>query len=77
MKDPDSPTAAVPGGTGAAVQHLYHPLLLHECLSKCDGDFQEERTLLPLHRAARGKQLSLVVRYPNTGRQQVGQHWED
>ena len=39
------------------------------CLSG-DGDFEEERTLLPLHRAA------MVVRYPNTGRQQVGQHWE-
>lgn len=51
--------------------------MLHEYVSECDGDFQEERTLLPLHRAARGKQLSLVVRYPNTGRQQVGQHWED
>ena len=44
------------------------------CTSMClsgDGDFEEERTLLPLHRAA------MVVRYPNTGRQQVGQHWED
>ena len=51
--------------------------VLHECVSECDGDFQEERTLLPLHRAAMGKQLSLVVRYSNTGRQQVGQHWED
>ena len=42
--------------------------VLHEYVSECDGDFQEERTLLPLHRAARGKQLSLVVRYSNTGR---------
>ena len=29
--------------------------VLHEYVSECDGDFQEERTLLPLHRAARGK----------------------
>ena len=51
--------------------------VLHEYVSECDGDFEEERTLLPLHRAARGNQLFVVVRYPNTGRQQVGQHWED
>jgi len=43
--------------------------VLHEYVSECDGDFQEERTFLPLHRAARGKQLSVTVRYPNTGRQ--------
>ena len=29
--------------------------LYHEHVSECDGDFQEERTLLPLHRVARGK----------------------
>ena len=66
------------GRIQTALQRLCRVVrVLHEYVSECDGDFQEERTLLPLHRAARGKQLSLVVRYPNTGRQQVGQHWED
>ena len=52
------------------VQRLCRVLrVLHEYCSECDTDFQEERTLLPLHRAARGKQLSVTVRYPNTGRQ--------
>ena len=58
------------------VQRLCRVLrVLHEYCSECDTDFQEERTLLPLHRAARGKQLSVTVRYPNTGRQ-VGQGTE-
>ena len=44
-------------------------MVLYECVSECDGDFAVERTFLPLFRAARGKQLTITVRYPNTGRQ--------
>ena len=43
--------------------------VLYEYVGECDGDFAEERTFLPLFRAARGKQLTITVRYPNTGRQ--------
>ena len=74
----ESGAARDQGRIQTALQRLCRVVrVLHEYVSECDGDFQEERTLLPLHRAARGKQLSVVVRYPNTGRQQVGQHWED
>ena len=73
----ESGTTRDSGRIKTALQRLCRVLkVLHEYVAECDGDFQEERTLLPLHRAARGKQLSIVVRYPNTGRQ-VGQHWED
>ena len=50
------------------VQRLCRVLcVLHEYVSECDAEFQEERTCIPLYRAARGKQLSLTVRYPNSG----------
>ena len=50
------------------VQRLCRVLcVLHEYVSECDAEFQEERTAIPLYRAARGKQLSLTVRYPNSG----------
>jgi len=37
--------------------------------SECDYYYLEERTLLPLYRAARGKQILLTIRYNNPGRQ--------
>ena len=47
---------------------------------ECDADFIEERTMIPLFRAPRGKQVSLVLRFPTQqggggaggGRQQGG-----
>merc|ERR1719232_1189133 len=41
--------------------------VLHEYVSECDAEYQEERSCIPLYRAARGKQLALSVRFPNSG----------
>ena len=43
--------------------------VLHEYVQECDADFCDERTLVPLFRASRGKQLILLFRFPNQGRQ--------
>ncbi|XP_070538663.1 ubiquitin carboxyl-terminal hydrolase 9X-like isoform X2 [Ptychodera flava] len=43
--------------------------VLREYISECDGDYNEERTILPMARAFRGKHVSLLVRFPNQGRQ--------
>ncbi|XP_064082430.1 probable ubiquitin carboxyl-terminal hydrolase FAF-X isoform X2 [Macrobrachium nipponense] len=43
--------------------------VLHEYVSECDGDFGDDRTILPLGRASRGKHMSLLVRFPVQGRQ--------
>ena len=45
--------------------------LLHEYVSDYDCEFQmrEERSVLPLGRAPRGKHFTLIVRFPNQGRQ--------
>ena len=43
--------------------------VLHEYVLQCDAAFAEERILVPLYRASRGRQLSLTVRFPNQGRQ--------
>ena len=43
--------------------------VLEEYISECDYYYLEERTMLPLYRAARGKQILLTVRYNNPGRQ--------
>ena len=43
--------------------------VLHEYVMECDADFCEERTFVPLYRASRGKQLMLLFRFPNQGRQ--------
>ncbi|XP_074179594.1 ubiquitin carboxyl-terminal hydrolase 9X-like isoform X3 [Rhinolophus sinicus] len=43
--------------------------VLREYINECDSDYHEERTILPMSRAFRGKHLSLVVRFPNHGRQ--------
>ncbi|KAF4521158.1 hypothetical protein B566_EDAN017868 [Ephemera danica] len=42
--------------------------VLHEYVAECDGDFAADRKILPLHRACRGKHLSLLVRFSNPGR---------
>nr|CAD7397023.1 unnamed protein product [Timema cristinae] len=42
--------------------------VLQEYIGECDGDFTVERKILPLHRACRGKHLTLVVRFSNPGR---------
>ena len=38
--------------------------VLHEYVMECDADFIEERTMIPLYRAPRGKQVGLVFRFP-------------
>ncbi|XP_030636958.1 probable ubiquitin carboxyl-terminal hydrolase FAF-X [Chanos chanos] len=43
--------------------------VLKEYITECDSDYHEERTILPMSRAFRGKHISLVVRFPNQGRQ--------
>lgn len=43
--------------------------VLQEYISECDGDFTGERKILPLHRACRGKHLTLIVRFSCPGRQ--------
>lgn len=43
--------------------------VLYEYVSECDGDFGDDRSILPLGRASRGKHLSLLVRFPVQGRQ--------
>ncbi|KAG8178428.1 hypothetical protein JTE90_019137 [Oedothorax gibbosus] len=42
--------------------------VLREYVGQCDGDFGEERTILPMARAHRGKQLSFTVKFCNQGR---------
>ncbi|KAK2527097.1 Usp9x [Columba guinea] len=43
--------------------------VLREYINECDSDYHEERTILPMSRAFRGKHITLVVRFPNQGRQ--------
>ncbi|KAK3596917.1 hypothetical protein CHS0354_031696 [Potamilus streckersoni] len=43
--------------------------VLKEYVSECDEMYGEERSILPLSRACRGKLVSLSVRFPNQGRQ--------
>ncbi|KAK7070589.1 putative ubiquitin carboxyl-terminal hydrolase FAF-X [Halocaridina rubra] len=43
--------------------------VLHEYIAECDGDFGDDRSILPLGRASRGKHMSLIVRFPVQGRQ--------
>ncbi|XP_063973678.1 probable ubiquitin carboxyl-terminal hydrolase FAF-X isoform X2 [Diachasmimorpha longicaudata] len=42
--------------------------VLQEYINECDTAFPGERKILPLHRAARGKHMSLVIRFVNPGR---------
>lgn len=43
--------------------------VLHEYLSECDNNFVGERKILPLHRACRGKHITLIIRFSSTNRQ--------
>ncbi|CAB4054352.1 USP9_24 [Lepeophtheirus salmonis] len=43
--------------------------VLYEYIFECDSDFGEERSYVPLYRAAKGKQLSLIIRFTHQGRQ--------
>ncbi|XP_063100555.1 probable ubiquitin carboxyl-terminal hydrolase FAF-X isoform X2 [Cavia porcellus] len=43
--------------------------VLREYINEYDSDYQRERVILPMSRAFRGKHLSLIVRFPNQGRQ--------
>lgn len=43
--------------------------VVHEYIGQCDNDFGEERTVLPMARAFRGVQLTLIIKFPNQGRQ--------
>ncbi|XP_066599991.1 ubiquitin carboxyl-terminal hydrolase 9X [Prorops nasuta] len=45
--------------------------VLQEYINECDIAFPRERKILPLHRAARGKHLSLIIRFANPGRNNV------
>ncbi|KAJ8679779.1 hypothetical protein QAD02_015566 [Eretmocerus hayati] len=42
--------------------------VLQEYLNECDTAFPGERKILPLHRAARGKHLSLIIRFASPAR---------
>ncbi|XP_060232828.1 probable ubiquitin carboxyl-terminal hydrolase FAF-X isoform X1 [Meriones unguiculatus] len=44
-------------------------MVLREYIRECDSDYHEERMILPMSRAFRGKHLSLTVRFPNQSRQ--------
>ncbi|XP_076659536.1 ubiquitin carboxyl-terminal hydrolase-like faf [Halictus rubicundus] len=41
--------------------------VLQEYITECDSAFPVERRILPLHRATRGKHLSLIIRFANPG----------
>ncbi|BFZ00611.1 hypothetical protein BsWGS_03650 [Bradybaena similaris] len=43
--------------------------VLKEYLAECDEAYREERTILPLNRACRGKLMLLKVRFPSQNRQ--------
>ncbi|XP_071799117.1 ubiquitin carboxyl-terminal hydrolase 9X-like isoform X1 [Asterias amurensis] len=43
--------------------------VLREYISEYDSEYTEERTILPMARAHRGKHVTLLVRFPNQGRQ--------
>lgn len=43
--------------------------VLHEYLSECDNSFTGERKMLPLHRACRGKHVTLIIRFSSPNRQ--------
>ncbi|XP_071463035.1 ubiquitin carboxyl-terminal hydrolase 9X-like isoform X2 [Marmota flaviventris] len=43
--------------------------VLREYINECDSDYHGERMILPMSRAFCGKHLSLIVRFPNQGRQ--------
>ncbi|XP_063491520.1 ubiquitin carboxyl-terminal hydrolase 9Y isoform X5 [Symphalangus syndactylus] len=43
--------------------------VIKEYINECDSDYHKERMILPMSRAFRGKHLSLIVRFPNQGRQ--------
>ncbi|KAL0281150.1 UNVERIFIED_CONTAM: hypothetical protein PYX00_002224 [Menopon gallinae] len=42
--------------------------VLQEYISECDGDFINERKILPLHRACRGENISLIIRFSHPQR---------
>ncbi|KAK0096487.1 hypothetical protein PV326_005319 [Microctonus aethiopoides] len=42
--------------------------VLQEYINECDTAFPGERKILPLHRAARGKHMSLIIRFITPGR---------
>lgn len=43
--------------------------VLYEYVHQCDGDYGEERAILPMARAHRGKHMVLTIRFPSPGRQ--------
>ncbi|KAF5307812.1 hypothetical protein FQR65_LT06684 [Abscondita terminalis] len=42
--------------------------VLHEYLSECDNAFMGERKILPLHRACKGKHMTLIIRFTSPNR---------
>lgn len=42
--------------------------VLYEYINQCDIDFGDERSILPMSRSYRGKNLLLIIRFPNHGR---------
>ncbi|VVC40180.1 Hypothetical protein CINCED_3A020619 [Cinara cedri] len=48
--------------------------VLYEYLGECDASFNGDRSLLPLHRACRGKHITVIVRLTNANRSLVDDH---
>ncbi|XP_022160014.1 probable ubiquitin carboxyl-terminal hydrolase FAF-X [Myzus persicae] len=48
--------------------------VLYEYLGECDASFNGDRCLLPLHRACRGKHITVIVRLTNANRSLVDDH---
>lgn len=57
------------GVRGEAVKMCRVLRVLQEYLSQCDSGYFEERKILPLHRACRGKHITLLVRFSSPNRQ--------
>ncbi|VDH98041.1 ubiquitin carboxyl-terminal hydrolase 9/24 [Mytilus galloprovincialis] len=64
-KDKDS-TNRVMQETSRMVRVL---TVLKEYVAECDEAYTDERSILPLSRACRGKLVTLIVRFPSQGRQ--------
>lgn len=54
--------------TSEAVKMCRILRVLHEYLSECDNAFMGERKILPLHRACKGKHMTLIIRFSSPNR---------
>ncbi|XP_057352255.1 probable ubiquitin carboxyl-terminal hydrolase FAF-X isoform X2 [Manis pentadactyla] len=55
--------------TQEAIRMVRVLTVLREYINECDGDYHEKRTILPMSRAFHGKDLFLIVQFPNHGGQ--------